>query len=268
MKKGIIILAILAVLLAGCASQRAPNIICSSPYMRHGDGCCLDKNSNSICDVDEEEEPFFVEPDYAPGNEIPDITEDIEEQIYEEPVYEEPAEEPEPTYIGVKDEVKKVSTKYTAPETRITGWSTENDHMSLEITDITFDVVSVTPLDRISPDKEVFLKEMRLTVKNKDYNYLNPQFYFRVGDSKDPIIIKETLLCDRSDDIVMEGCNHALPEAETMQVIMRIDRKVPRIDLQKTIRLTLQNRRDSDDKNILEIEKTTDILKISGAKYT
>jgi len=29
------------------------NVVCNSPYIRHELGCCLDKNSNSICDNDE-----------------------------------------------------------------------------------------------------------------------------------------------------------------------------------------------------------------------
>jgi len=28
-------------------------IVCDSPYIRHGTGCCLDKNDNQICDNDE-----------------------------------------------------------------------------------------------------------------------------------------------------------------------------------------------------------------------
>ena len=29
-------------------------IVCNSPYMRYGTDCCLDQNSNNICDIDEE----------------------------------------------------------------------------------------------------------------------------------------------------------------------------------------------------------------------
>ena len=36
---------ILLLLLVGC--------VCNPPYIRHADSCCLDENSNSICDVDE-----------------------------------------------------------------------------------------------------------------------------------------------------------------------------------------------------------------------
>lgn len=47
-------------------------ISCETPYIRHGAECCLDKDDNKICDVDEgtetppaEEEPAEVEPEPA-----------------------------------------------------------------------------------------------------------------------------------------------------------------------------------------------------------
>ena len=53
MKKIILILAVLALLLiSGCAKS-----VCKTPYFEFKKGdCCLDKNSNSICDADEKEE--------------------------------------------------------------------------------------------------------------------------------------------------------------------------------------------------------------------
>jgi uncharacterized protein YceK len=271
MKKMVIILAVLALFLAGCASQKSSDIVCNAPYIRHAAGCCIDKDANSVCDTDEREEPLFVEPDYLPSKDVPDVSAEWEN----EPVYIPPAEdgadstaeEDEGVYVGEKTDVKSVSTAYVPSAVKLTGWTAENEHMSLEITKIVVDVVPVRPNDLRSPDKEAYLKEMYLTVKNKDYDYLNPKFFFRLGDSKDPIIIQETLLCDRSDDIVMEGCSHALPETETMYIRMPIDRQLPRLELYKTIRLTLQNRRDTEDKNILMIEKTNDILGIFGAEY-
>jgi len=37
----------------GSITGKATEIICNSPYIRHGAECCLDANNNSICDVDE-----------------------------------------------------------------------------------------------------------------------------------------------------------------------------------------------------------------------
>jgi hypothetical protein len=270
MKKVLAILAVLLVLLVGCASQKSPDIVCSSPYLRHGADCCMDRNSNSICDDDEEEDILFVEPDYAPSEDVPGISDDIEDM----PVYipssgEEQEEEVTVTETpgqGAKDAVKSMPTQYTAPEVKLTGWVAENDYMRMEITKIVIDVNDITPIDLRSPDKEAYLKEMYLTVKNKDYSYINPVFHFRVGDSKDPIIITENLVCGEADDIKMEGCRN-LPEAETMQIRMVIDRNIPRLELDKTIKLVLENKRDTDEDNFLVLERTKDILDIFGAKY-
>lgn len=257
---------VIALLLAGCAAQKTPDIVCKSPYIRHADSCCLDKNSNDICDEDEEEDVFFVTPDYSPSEDIPDMTEDYMQPVYEEPVYDEPVEE-EPEYVGEKEEVGKVYTTYSVPEAKLVGWKAENEYMSIEFNSMTIDVISIEPKNRLDPDKEVWLREMTLTIVNKDYNYLNPVLYFSLGDEKDPIIIKETLLCDRSDDLLMENCKNALPIAESMQVKMHIDRKIPRLDLDKTFTFRFQNKRVDTEAQKLKIEKTYDILKIPGAKY-
>lgn len=51
--KWLIAILILAIfLIAGCVQQNT-GIVCNSPYIRNGAGCCLDINSNSICDSDE-----------------------------------------------------------------------------------------------------------------------------------------------------------------------------------------------------------------------
>ena len=59
---------IIVLSIIGCASQQMPTgnvvremgeekdsdtIVCNKPYIRHADDCCLDKNSNAICDSDE-----------------------------------------------------------------------------------------------------------------------------------------------------------------------------------------------------------------------
>jgi len=36
-------------------TSKETEIVCNNPYIRHADGCCLDKDSNNICDKDEEE---------------------------------------------------------------------------------------------------------------------------------------------------------------------------------------------------------------------
>jgi hypothetical protein len=281
MKKSVVLILIISLFLVGCG-QRTPDIACDEPYIRHDQGCCMDQNSNDLCDDDED---IMFEPDYAPTEELPtyedlkDVT--VGEPVYEEPVYEEPvyeeaeervyeeAEEPkiltpDPEKVEA-DEPKK--SAYTVPEPELRGWEAENDFMSIKVTDITIEVIDITPRDRISPDKEVYLKEMRFTIKNKDYNYLNPKLHFRVMDDRDTQIIRETLLCDLSDDLTMEGCVNALPEGDTMEISMVIDRKIPRLELDKTIRLVLENKRYMQSANVLEIENTQDILKISGAKY-
>jgi hypothetical protein len=265
---------VLLILLIGCAAQKSPSIVCNSPYIRNGAGCCLDKNINSVCDTDEKEEPFFAEPTY--DEDVP-----FAEPTYSEPAeqpkviaqtetaIEEPAAEEEPSAEELPVEPSKAKTAtYNAPVPKLQGWKAENAHMSIEVTKIVISVENLAPVNLISPTKKAYLKEMYLKIHNADYNYLNPRVYIKVSDFKDPIIIHETLLCDKSDDITMEGCNQALPETETMGIRMQFDRELPRLDLQKTFRITLQNRRDNDDKNILEIEKTYDVLKITGAEYT
>jgi hypothetical protein len=264
MKRGVVALIILTLFLIGCATQEAPKPSCERPYMADGDACCLDRNANSICDDQEDEDVFFVKPDYgdAPVEDIPDTV--FEEP--EEPVFQEPEEV---KVIDVPEEVKaeEKPSAYTAPEPKLIGWEAENEFMSIEITKIVIQVKDIVPRDRTSPDKEAYLKEIHLTIKNKKYNYLNTELTFRFMDWKDPLIIKKVLNCDKGDDIVMEGCKNALPEAESMDIVMKIDQKIPRLDLDKTFRFTLQNARDNKDANIIQIEKTYNILKIPGANY-
>ena len=40
-------------ILAGCAEQAQPQLVCNTPYILVGTSCCLDTNDNSICDSDE-----------------------------------------------------------------------------------------------------------------------------------------------------------------------------------------------------------------------
>jgi hypothetical protein len=274
MRQMIIFMAIILLLLAGCA-QKTPDIVCDSPYIRHAASCCIDRNANNVCDDDEEEKPLFVEPDYA--EEVPDVTANPEqaqpesqETELEEPIYEVTSptgEKTTATYIGEKDTVNTVPTKYDAAVPKLQDWKVENSHMSMEVTKIIIDVNDIEKTDLRSPDKEAYLKEIYLVIKNKDYNYLNPEFFFKLGDSKDPLVLVKTMHCDRFDPILMEGCENALPEIETMQVRMDINERIPRISLDYTLKLTLQNRRDEDDKNILEIEKTFNMLDLYGATY-
>lgn len=46
---------------------KEPEIICNPPYMRFADSCCLDKNSNDICDSDE-----TIIPEPQPSIEVAD----------------------------------------------------------------------------------------------------------------------------------------------------------------------------------------------------
>ncbi len=72
MKPFIIILILSIFLLSGCLEQQPitgsaiaetqEKIICNQPYIRHAETCCLDKNSNNICDNDEAEEEKIPEP--------------------------------------------------------------------------------------------------------------------------------------------------------------------------------------------------------------
>jgi len=46
------------ILLVGCSelganSKNSEGIVCNSPYIRFGEGCCLDQDNNKICDEDE-----------------------------------------------------------------------------------------------------------------------------------------------------------------------------------------------------------------------
>ena len=65
-KKNIIVLMCILIFFAGCSnvdlSQMSDSdlerisekaVVCNSPYIRLGVGCCLDKDQNNVCDVDE-----------------------------------------------------------------------------------------------------------------------------------------------------------------------------------------------------------------------
>ena len=42
---------VLLALVAACAQQ--PSVICNKPYMLKGTECCLDSDSNAVCDVEQ-----------------------------------------------------------------------------------------------------------------------------------------------------------------------------------------------------------------------
>jgi len=50
-----VILLVLSVVLSGCLeeAETGVGVVCNPPYMRFGDGCCLDRNGNMVCDRDE-----------------------------------------------------------------------------------------------------------------------------------------------------------------------------------------------------------------------
>ncbi|ODS38976.1 MAG: hypothetical protein A7316_06505 [Candidatus Altiarchaeales archaeon WOR_SM1_86-2] len=41
------------VLISGCIQQKQETVTCDPPYIKVGTTCCLDQNSNNICDKDE-----------------------------------------------------------------------------------------------------------------------------------------------------------------------------------------------------------------------
>ncbi len=268
MKKGVAVLMIFCILLiSGCASQKEPDVICKSPYMRHGDGCCMDRNANSICDEDEDEEPIFVEPKYDEPAQKPPIT-DLPEMDWEQPEQEqETVQEPEGVYVGEKTAVEEVPSPYTAVETELVGWSVENKGLLFEVTGLTIEVEDVVPRHKFEPDKRAYLREVDMRIRNKDYVFVTPKLYFQVMDSKDPLIIKDTMMCDRSDDLPIDNCESALKKGREMEITMHVDMELPRLELDKTFLFRFSNRRDDSDAGTLELRKIVDPLGISGAEY-
>ena len=55
MKKSAFIILFLILFAVGCSKSKSSDksVVCDAPYIRHGSDCCLDKNSNNICDNDE-----------------------------------------------------------------------------------------------------------------------------------------------------------------------------------------------------------------------
>ncbi len=84
MKKYLVILALIFVL-ASCQKAPEPSLVCQPPYMMKGTDCCLDEDSNSICDSDEvieEEEPASPETENA-SEDIPAEAEPVETEMPE-----------------------------------------------------------------------------------------------------------------------------------------------------------------------------------------
>ena len=68
------LLLISIIFISGCASSNN-QIVCNKPYIQVGTECCLDENSNNICDKDEAQKPtygqeFVVTNCYLPGNSV------------------------------------------------------------------------------------------------------------------------------------------------------------------------------------------------------
>ena len=80
----ILIILILAIFASGCLSTSSDTstgsdfsgseITCTSPYIVAGSSCCLDENSNKICDVDEEDAPATPAPTTSPPITAPPTT--------------------------------------------------------------------------------------------------------------------------------------------------------------------------------------------------
>ncbi len=236
----------------------------------------MDMNRNQLCD-DDEPKGGFAEPTYTAPEEIANSHINLEEDEAKYEAYEytneDRYEEPTPVAITKEDlpePIQKPKAVYTSPEPELTGWFAENDIMSLKITKIVIENRSIKPKDLISPDYEVYLKEIHLTMTDKRYGepYLIPKFKIKIGDSFDPMIIIETLKCDSSDDIIMEGCKSALKDTESADIIMYVNTKITRPEINKNFYFELENKRDTTSDMRLIIEKQYNILSIPGAIYT
>ncbi len=136
MKKYCLILfVILALFLTGCeniseetikdlAENVDVGIVCNDPYIRHGAECCLDQNSNNICDTDENlitEQEAEEKKEEAIAEGI--ISEEVEEEIEDE-VEEEIEEEVEEEIEDESDEEKEeaIDLEFVS-KTKITDFS-------------------------------------------------------------------------------------------------------------------------------------------------
>ena len=230
----------------------------------------MDKNDNAICDEDEADDPFFVEPDYVePVETVEDEPEPEETEPYVDPIYN-PIEEPEPEGTFYPEVEEPPESKYTSKpkEPELRNWKSENDMMSLEITKMYIEINDVENPARYEEAQEAILKTVHLTIRNKAFKYLNPRLFFNVEDEKDSLIIRDTMQCDQSDDLFMEGCKNAIPEAEEVNVIMHVDKKIPRLDMEKTFTFRFENERDDKTEYLLAIEKQYYIDKVPGAIYS
>lgn len=79
MKYALCVFLFAGMLLMGCnassgESRTNQEVVCNSPYIRFGTACCLDKNSNSICDDDEsQQEEMFQGMQYEEGKAYSEI---------------------------------------------------------------------------------------------------------------------------------------------------------------------------------------------------
>ncbi|MFC1742123.1 hypothetical protein ACFL3V_06315 [Nanoarchaeota archaeon] len=278
MEKRHVIIGILVIslFLLGCSAQKTPDLVCNKPYIRYGNGCCMDQNSNNICDDDDD---GFFEPEYVGGTPIPKETVTYEEEddydpsefVEEDSVVDEVVSEPVvvevPEEEVVVEEVTVTKSKFTTPEPKPSGWIAEHEGMSISVEGITFEVRKKKTNYIGEEDTEVWLKEMKLHIKNKDYVYLHPKIKLKVHDWKDNII-RDTMLCDASDDILMMGCDSALPRWESMDVTMKIDQRIDRPGTKKTFFISMENKRDTRSSSVLEIKKEDiDVLNFVGAVY-
>ena len=93
------IIAIMVLLLAGCASSQ-----CYPPNKIIGNSCCIDNNNNGVCDLDEKENP--IEDDLETVEEEPEeVVMETPEEQEEEPQIQEvelPKEDPAPIITGLQ----------------------------------------------------------------------------------------------------------------------------------------------------------------------
>lgn len=67
---GIVVVAVIVIVIIFISnSNNTPqdSVTCNSPYIKVGNSCCLDQNSNNICDNDEEQKPIEV---YATSDDL------------------------------------------------------------------------------------------------------------------------------------------------------------------------------------------------------
>lgn len=237
---GIIILILLNLFNIGYILFRPEKVVfvCNHPYIQVGSECCLDQDSNAICDAEEPPAPEPVVEEPTESVELEEI--EPPEEIIEDDIEENISEEPE--------------------EFRSLNWtSARNSYIEF----------TVHSIGLVPEDNHVRFTELVLSIKNKGFEFMIPIVKVSISDSIDT----ETFIFGDVDSYFYSMHGREKPgyekimKGEEKSFILQANTKILRAESGKNIKIEVMDmEKDSWTYTARMIKTDVDLLNLSGHK--